>query len=378
MTLLGDRACLSAPFALLPALALACVPSIVPDADDGESSADSTDGSTSDGTTVGTTGTSVGTTGITSVTTVADTSVTTVADTSVTVTATATDGDTSLETATDGDTEVEPLPDCPGVGLGPLAVGEACTANDECISALCTIFTDAPLNADAFCDVPPADCSMRITGTSRDIVTGQALPGSEMRALYALQAVTDPVNAPPEVTGTSDANGRIDVVTDEPPSGPIGLFALLEGPGYHLTTTVLTQPPSGDVTYGVANDVHDLWLVSSDALAAWSAMLASDPAVPPGALPLGLQGGVVGLVRDSTGAPVSGATVTSDRSAAFVRYLANDGTFNSIATGDLGLFVILEPALAEQFEAVVDGVTIGNSLAISAENAIFTLVFTAP
>ncbi len=345
------------------ALAIACAPVVTID-DEGSESSDSTDGSTTGPTTVGPMST-------TAMTTVGSA---TVAETSATL-GTVSASDTLMET----EDEPEPLPDCPGVGPDGYAVGEPCTSNYDCMSGFCTLYTWAPPTPDAVCEVPPADCSMRITATSFDIVTRQLLPGSELRVVSALSVATDPTGAVGIVTAQSGADGRFDTVTPGPVDVPIGLFALLDAPGYHLTATELAVPlDEGASYYGVANDGRDLWLVSDDALAAWSSMLALDPAIPPEVLPLGPAGGVVGLVRDVNGAPVSGATVlstTDSGSEAIVRYLNDDGTFGTTATGSFGLFVILQPALAEEFEAELGGMSLGYDTALSAPGVVITATF---
>jgi hypothetical protein len=346
-------------------LALACAPD--PEGEGGESQVDSTDGSS---TSPGTTTTSTTTVG----TTVAPTTTTTM-DT----TADATAGSVSATVATTDETDTEAVPECPGVGLGDTAVGDACAANDECASGVCTLFTDAPPDLEATCDDAPANCGMRVTATAVDIVTRQTPPGIEVVITSALQAATDPTGADPIASATTDDLGRIDVVLPEP-TAPIGLMALLSGPTYELTTTALAAPWDGGSSYRVANDVHDLWLVSTNAVTAWSNMLSLDPTIPPDTLPLVVAGGLVGLVRGADGLPLAGATVSSTNggSSAVIRYLAGDGTFNTMATGDFGLFVILAPELGEVFEAELDGMSLGEATAGSADGTVFTVVFTAP
>jgi len=290
-----------------------------------------------------------------------------------TATVTATDPD-ATDTATTG------VPECPGVGGGPLMVGESCMANAECFTGVCTLYTDAPLDPEATCDVPPVDCSMRVTGTTFDIVTQQPVASADVVVASALQAATNPTGATPLASDTSGADGRIDTETVGPPIEPIGLVALVEVPDSWLTATGLAAPGDDGTTYGVANDIHDLWVVSEVAAMAWSNMLALDPMIEPTSLPLGDAGGVVGLVRDETGAPVAGAAVvpTDAGSPSTVRFLNLDGTFNETETSDLGLFVILEPALAETFEVSVGGMPLGVGTAGSASGAIFSLVLTVP
>jgi hypothetical protein len=129
----------------------------------------------------------------------------------------------------------------------------------------------------------------------------------------------------------------------------------------------------------VGNSIHDIWAVPETDLQNWSDELAMDAAIPPANLPLGEAGGVVGLVRDAAGLPVAAAEVVSTDagSGAFIRYLQDDGSFTTDRTSDLGIFVIIEPALAEEFEVMVDGMVVGGGTAGSANGAIFTLIVNA-
>jgi hypothetical protein len=104
-----------------------------------------------------------------------------------------------------------------------------------------------------------------------------------------------------------------------------------------------------------------------------------DPDVDQAKLPLGENGGVIGLVRDTTGAPVAGAQVvpTSDTSMAFIRYLAEDGTFTADMTSATGHFVIIGPGLGETFTVQMGGMDVsGVGTAGSTNDAAFTLVMT--
>jgi hypothetical protein len=108
----------------------------------------------------------------------------------------------------------------------------------------------------------------------------------------------------------------------------------------------------------------------------WTDELSIDAEIPVENLPLGDAGGVVGFVRDADGLPIPGAVVSSTEggSGAFIRDLQDDGTFTTGQTSELGIFVILDPSLTEEFEATVDGAVVGGGTASSANGAIFTLV----
>lgn len=273
----------------------------------------------------------------------------------------------------------EPPMACLGSG-GATADGEACTANADCASGVCTIFTDVPVNDDAVCEASAADCSTRVTGTVFDFTTREPLPGADVVVAAALQAATNPAGAMALLSATSDADGRIDATSSGPIMAPIGIVALSASDGYFLTATGVAAPADDVSAYNVANSIHDLWAVPSTDLQNWSDELTMDAEIPPESLPLGEAGGVVGFVRDATGQPIAGAEVasTDDGSGAFVRYLNDDGSFGTDRTSDLGIFVIIEPALAEEFEVSVGGAVVGGGTAGSAPGAIFTLIVNAP
>jgi hypothetical protein len=283
--------------------------------------------------------------------------------------------DTAAETAESTDTG--PLA-CTGTSMDGAAEGDACTANSDCASGVCTIFTDVPVNDDAACAPTPDGCTTRITGTIFDFETGEALAGADVLVAAALQAATNPTMAMALVEATSDAEGRIDATSAEVITAPLGIVALTSAGGYFLTATGLAAPDAmGD--YNVANSIHDVWAVPEEVLQNWSDELLMDAEIPMESLPLGEFGGVAGLVRDATGQPVAGAEVVSanDASAdAIIRYLNDDGTFGVDRTSDSGIFVVIAPGLGGQFTANVDGTAVGGTgTAGSAAGAIFTLIF---
>lgn len=323
-----------------------------------------------------------------------DTSATTVSDDStgpgVTDTTAGTDPTTADTTAADtvndteaatdtADTTGEPPMECLGTGVGAAAEGDDCTANADCASGVCTIFTDVPLNDDAVCAATPANCGTRFTGTIFDFTTGEPLSGANVVVAAALQAATNPTGAMALVEATSGADGRIDETSPDALMAPIGIVGLTSSGGYYLTATGLAAPVDGGSTYNVGSNIHDIWAVPESDLQDWSDELSMDPEILPENLPLGDQGGVVGFVRDAAGLPIAGAEVASvdDGSGAFIRYLNDDGTFGVDRTSDLGIFVIIEPSLAEEFEVSVDGAVVGGGTAGSANGAIFTLIVNA-
>jgi hypothetical protein len=218
---------------------------------------------------------------------------------------------------------------------------------------------------------------MSITATLRDLVSRGEVEGAEVRAVGAIAAVSNPVAATALAQATTGAGGRLSMQTTDADGEQLGLIALAHADGYFLSGTGLAEPLADSTQYPGSNQIHDLWLVPAAALESWSELLAGDPALS-ASLPLGERGGIVGLVRDATtGEPIAGAVVRSSNTttSAVVRYLAEDAqSFSDTATASNGLFVILEPGLAESFQAVAGGVTLGPNLGGTAAKLVFVLV----
>ena len=300
------------------------------------------------------------------------------ADETTATTAEPTVGEETLGTGTT-DTTGEPPGDCPGTGIGTAAEGDACTANADCASGVCSLYTDVPVNDDAVCIAAAADCSTHVTATVFDFSTREPLEGAEVIVAAAIAAASNPAGAMALVEfDPSDAMGRIEGTSDGPLAAPLGIVALTSLGDYYLTATGVAAPDDAGA-YNVANSIHDLWAVPEGDLATWSDELMMDAEIPAENLPLGENGGVVGLVRDAEGLPVAGAEVLSANpdTEAFVRYLQDDGSFGIDRTSDTGIFVIIAPGLAEQFEVSVDGMVVGGGTAGSANGAIFTLIVNA-
>jgi hypothetical protein len=277
---------------------------------------------------------------------------------------------------TGGDTAAD---DTAGTGPmgGDLVEGEACTEHEECMSLLCELYTDITANQMGVCGPAVPGGNTRVTATVRDFATGAVVGGAEIVVASALNAATNPTGVTPILTTTASGEGVVDATSEMPISAQIGIVALVSAGGGYLTATGLASPNSGG-GYDPGVGIHDIWSVQQADLDAWSTALGMDPMIDAASLPLGDAGGVMGLLRDgATGTPVEGATVVSanDSSAAIVRYLADDGSFGTDATGPSGIFVILDPSLAEEFTPMMGGAAIGgNGTAGSAAGAAFTLV----
>jgi hypothetical protein len=263
------------------------------------------------------------------------------------------------------------------------ADGAACTANADCMSDLCLSFSDAPADAAAVCEPAPDMCRTRTTGTVRDFITRAALSGGqEVVIAGAIAASVNPTNITnPEAEGVLSDDGTFDLVSTERIEQPLGIVAVIKGGGYHLSATGLASPVDMNF-YGPGTSLHDAWAVSTTDLDSWNMMLASDTALAD-FLPLGDEGGVIGMIRDEvTGDPLTGVTVEpkdGDSSNALIRYL-NDGAdaFDGASTGTSGIFIVVDPGLGEEFLAMNGTTELGEGTAGSAPGSLFIMVMDVP
>ena len=279
---------------------------------------------------------------------------------------------TSDSTSTGADTETTGMST---TGADTAADGEPCAANGECMSAACLKWTDA---AAGECVPAPEGGNTRIAGTVVDFVTGATVGGAELRVVGALSALGDPAQATALVTATSMADGRVDVTTAEPLAAPIGIVATITSPDHYLAATGLASPVVG-TTYGPMNSIRDIWALPEKTRLEWNALLMDDMELA-GFLPIGDKGGVIGKVRDaSTGEGIAGAKVVPEAGTtnALIRYLndAGDG-FVSDMTASSGVFVLVNPSLAETFYAEVDGaaITPTGKAGSASKNGVFMLI----
>ena len=257
------------------------------------------------------------------------------------------------------------------------ADGEACLANGDCMSLGCEKYRDLEMGT---CVAAPDGGNTRVMGTLVDFITLQPVPSTELRVLGALTALQNPVDGAADLTAMADANGQVDAISAAPFAAAFGEVGVVKGGSYYTTATGIAAPLDGG-GYGPMNGNHDIWAVPADKLTEWSGYLATDPefmiADPMKAvLPLGERGGVIGFVRDrTTGMGVAGKTIVGaddGMTDATIRYLSEDGmSFNPDMTGSSGIFVLVNPGLAEAF-AVEGTMTAGS--AGSALNAAFVLI----
>jgi hypothetical protein len=247
-----------------------------------------------------------------------------------------------------------------------------CAANDECVSGVCLLFQDVPADDDAVCGAAMPDCSTRFTGTTRDIVTLAPI-STDVDVLAALDALTNPVGAVPLASGMSEANGSYDFESDGPLLAAIAIIGRVGGDGaYAVSGSALAADIGG---YPPGPDIHELWLVTEDALEGWSTEMSD---VPGDLLPLGDSGGIVGFVRDTAGNPVAGATVAPEAggSDAIVRYPQANGSVLASQTDATGLFVVVGgSATGEDYVATAGGLS-GTGISGSANGLVFMMPIT--
>jgi len=277
-----------------------------------------------------------------------------------------TDGTTGDTTPTTGATTM--------MGGETAADGEACSANGDCMSVACLKYRDL---VDGECVAAPDGGATRFAGTLLDFVSGAPVPDIEVRVIGAFAALSDPVGAPAVVTGNADADGKVDIVSPAAVDEGLGVIGIITGGDYYTSATGLASPVDG--VYGPMNGNRDIWGMPTAKLTDWNGYLMGDKEIE-ASLPLGEKGGVVGFVRDGTGAPKAGAKVISatkaDATTAKIRYLAADGlSFTSDMTSSTGIFILVGPSLAEKFK--VEGGTVEGT-AGSAPNAVFVMILTEP
>jgi hypothetical protein len=251
-----------------------------------------------------------------------------------------------------------------------------CYNNAGCATCNCVAFQDNPPDPQAVCADPYAPGELRVTATLFEFPTRTPVPDQAVALYNAFDVGIYGIEmATPQAETTSDGEGRIDVRIT--PMDQIGMVAIVQADGFRATATGLAKPP-----YEPANAIHDIFVVRESDLAAWSTELAAEAELASW-LPLGDAGGVVGVVRNRyTGAPMAGLRIVSKTNGAstgaVVRYLQEDGTFSATETSPTGVYVLLNPELAEEFEADLGGAIVSTraNKAGSGAPGVFTMNLT--
>jgi len=258
-----------------------------------------------------------------------------------------------------------------------------CYNNSGCDTCNCLTWTDNPPDPAATCVAPGPAGEVHVTATLFEFPGMTPLPNLGVEVFNALDlGLGGFESAMPIAMGTSDADGRFE--TTLTPTDQIGIVAVVRNAtGYVSTATGLAKFEMSLSGYESSNAIHDLFVISQADVDVWNAALMGDAEVA-AFLPLGENGGDVGVARSRyTGEPVVGARIVSltngDQTGAIVRYLNEDGmTFNPDATTSTGVYVLVNPDLAEEFEAEIDGQILSTraNKAGSGAGGIFTMNLT--
>ena len=289
------------------------------------------------------------------------------------------DGDTGgMENTEDAAADTAPAGQCSDTSENSSVYdppGE-CYNNTNCASCNCITFQDNPPSPDSMCGEAGSGM-MRVTATVWAFPDQTPIANQTVRVVGATDiGLNGPENAETIAESTTDAEGRFDVMLT--PTDQIGIVAIVQADGFHDTATGLAKPEANG--YEAANAIHDVFVVPAQTLADYSASLESDADAAPH-LPLGESGGVVGIVRNRyTGDPQPGVQIASlsGTSNAVIRYLNADGSWSSGVTTGTGVYAILNPVLAEEFEAQMDGAVVSTrpNKAGSGPPGIFTMNLT--
>ena len=288
------------------------------------------------------------------------------------------DGDTGGMDNTEEGADTAPVGQCSDTSENSSVYdppGE-CYNNTNCPSCNCVTFQDNPPSADSMCGEAGTGM-MRVTATVWTFPDQTPITNQAIRVVGATDiGLNGPENAETIAESTTDAQGRFDVMLT--PTDQIGIVAIVQADGFHDTATGLAKPEANG--YEAANAIHDVFVVPAQTLADYSATLEAD-AEAAEHLPLGENGGVVGIVRNRyTGEPQSGIQIASLNgvSSAVIRYLNADGTWGTDATSETGVYAILNPVLAEEFEAQMGGAVVSTrpNKAGSGPPGIFTMNLT--
>lgn len=248
-------------------------------------------------------------------------------------------------------------PQCtPQIPHGEAPLGAPCMEIYDCASGYCAISSHTPSSTDAICEAAPPFGDVHMLANVRDFMTDELMPHSIIKIGGALDIVQNPTGFPVTDTLTANEIGIVDaVLTGDTVTLPLGIIAVIEAEGYYPTSTGLIRPEAGCGVYPAGIRNPDLKMMKrSDLTQLDDLLLSSDASLSP-FLPLGDKGGVVGLIRDvHNGQFAEGIVIRSRQSDSKAKiFYMNENTdgFNTKQSGTSGIFVILQPGLAEEFNA---------------------------
>ncbi len=263
------------------------------------------------------------------------------------------DGDSDTDTDADSDSDAD------GCGLHDndrpadksVENDDYCYNNINCKSGLCVSYMQTSPDPDGHCEAVTSPGKILAIGTTLDFETREVIPDATVKTFDATQMSLLGCNAQATATITSDADGRFKQSVNKPGiTEQIGMIArATKGDDYALSASGVadTPWPAGFIR-------HDILMVKKATLAAWSEMLSEDTAMAP-YMNLSAKGGAIGAILDvDCGKPIIGAEVRKaggGNTNAKIRYLNADGTgFVTDGITESGIFVLVNPALAEKFD----------------------------
>lgn len=238
---------------------------------------------------------------------------------------------------------------------GSQETGEYCYKNVQCASKLCMSYRQVTPDPDGHCDESSAPSQIIAIGTTIDFETRKPVFEANLKFLGATNFTLLRCNATASDTLVTGAGGRFNKAVDQPAAEPVGFIALAsDGKDYAPSASGIADPPwpKGSIR-------HDILMVKNSALAKWSQLLSADSEMKP-YMNLSANGGAIGAVLDvDTGKPIIGATLGpagGGKTSAKIRYLSANGTgFVKDGITQSGIFVLVNPALAEKFDVFLDG-----------------------
>jgi hypothetical protein len=262
----------------------------------------------------------------------------------------------------------------PSMPSGSGEAGDFCMEMEDCKSGFCATYSHAPADPDAVCKEAPPIGDIHIMATVTDFMTDQIISNQELKLGGALDVSQNPAGFPPAQILTSDKDGRIDVIlSGDVTTLPLGLVVVGEKEGYYPTSTGLVKPEAGCNMYVPATRNADIKIIKKTDLSAMSDALKADFPDESDRLPLGEKGGVLGVIKHVvSGDGVKDAVLKSanDSTSARIYYLneARDG-FTTGKTSSNGIFVIMQPGLAEEFNAFIGSKKVSRRSATAGETS---------
>jgi hypothetical protein len=257
---------------------------------------------------------------------------------------------------TSGDSDEQVFPHDPNRPAdSSQGIGEYCFSNVQCASKLCLSYRQVTPDPDGHCEESSTPSKIVAIGTTIDFETRKPVSEANIKFLGATNLTLLRCNATASDTLVTGADGRFKKAVDKPAAEPVGFIALAsQGKDYAPSASGIADPPWPKGTIR-----HDILMVKNSALTKWSQLLSADSEMKP-YMNLSANGGAIGAILDvDTGKPIIGATLgpaSGGTTSAKIRYLNAGGTgFVKDGITQSGIFVLVNPALAEKFDVFLDG-----------------------